>query len=395
MPAREPVSVVGLHGGQWFGREAEQVLRDADVLIGARRQFDLLDPAIGGDRVELWGVLDEVLGLAEARRDGGARVCILAAGDPGFFGLVRLAAARFDDDGLRVHPAPSSVSLAFARVGMHWDDAVVVSAHGRPLEHAVEAVQGLPKVAVLTAPDTPPEALGQALEEAGCTDREAWVCSRLGEPDEDVHRTDVGGLAIGTFDPLSVVVVCVPTETADGPGLTWGRSEDQFAHRDGMITKAEVRAIALGKLALPRAGVLWDVGAGSGSVGVEAARLAPGLRVYAVERDPEAVEGLRANTRGTGVSVVEGEAPEILARLPDPDRAFVGGGGAPVLDEVVDRLAPGGLVVATYATLDGAAHAADRLGSIVQVQVSRGEPAAGSVRLAAANPVFVCWGPEA
>ena len=162
-----------------------------------------------------------------------------------------------------------------------------------------------------------------------------------------------------------------------------------------MITKAEVRAVALGKLALPATGVVWDVGAGSGSVAVECARLAPGLRVYAVERRRDDVERLRQNSSGTGVVVVEGEAPEVLAELPDPDRVFVGGGGLNVLEFVMGRLRPDGVVVATYAALDRAAAAATRLGHVVQVAVSRGAPLGGSgaLRLAAENPVFVCWGP--
>ena len=163
-----------------------------------------------------------------------------------------------------------------------------------------------------------------------------------------------------------------------------------------MITKAEIRAVALGKLALPAAGVLWDVGAGSGSVAVECACLAPGLRVFAVERNPGDAARLRENARGTGIVVVEAEAPAALAGLPDPDRVFVGGGGLDVLESVVDRLRPGGLVVATYAALDRAAAAASRLGHVVQVAVSRGVPLGGSgaLRLAAENPVFVCWGPD-
>jgi precorrin-6Y C5,15-methyltransferase (decarboxylating) CbiT subunit len=163
-----------------------------------------------------------------------------------------------------------------------------------------------------------------------------------------------------------------------------------------MVTKAEVRAVALGKLALPAAGVLWDVGAGSGSVAIECSRLAPGLRVFAVERRADDVERIRRNAGGTGVVVVAGEAPGVLAGLPDPDRVFVGGGGLDVLESVVDRLRPGGLVVATYAALDRAAAAATRLGQMVQVSVSRGMPlgGTGALRLAAENPVFVCWGPD-
>jgi precorrin-6Y C5,15-methyltransferase (decarboxylating) len=213
-----------------------------------------------------------------------------------------------------------------------------------------------------------------------------------------VTRTDLDGLAAGSFPHLAVVIIESPTAfdgPDGGPTLAWGRPDDRYAHRAGMITKAEVRAVALGKLALPAAGVLWDVGAGSGSVAVECSRLAPGLRIFAIERRPDDVERLRLNAAGTGVVVVDGQAPEALAGLPGPDRVFVGGGGLDVLESVMDRLRPGGLVVATYAALDRAAAAANRLGHVVQVAVSRGVHLGGSgaLRLAAENPVFVCWGP--
>jgi precorrin-6Y C5,15-methyltransferase (decarboxylating) len=163
-----------------------------------------------------------------------------------------------------------------------------------------------------------------------------------------------------------------------------------------MITKAEVRAIALGKLALPSRGVLWDVGAGSGSVAVECARLQPGLRVIAVERNPDDAARIDANARahGVGVEVINGAAPAALEDLPDPDRVFVGGGGLDVLDAALHRLRPDGTVVATYALMDRAVQAQKRLGNLVQVAVSRGvEVSDLGMRLAAENPVFLCWGP--
>ena len=402
-----PVAIVGFLGDECFGRAAAEALRSADVVMGIGRLLDALPADVGGKRLDLPGPLAETLALAAERRALGERVCLLASGDPGFFGIVRVATARFGADALRIHPAPSSPAVAFARAGLHWDDAVVVSAHGRPLAAAVEVVLRAPKAAVLTAPDQPPEALGRALLDAGCGPRQVTVCARLGHADESVTATDLPGLAAGTFPDLAVVVLHVPGALdgrggaaegdRGGPTLAWGRPDDRYGHRAGMITKAEVRAVALGKLALPGAGVLWDVGAGSGSVAVECARLAPGLRVFAVERRADDVARLRENARGTGIVVVEGEAPGALAALPDPDRVFVGGGGLNVLESVMDRLRPGGLVVATYAALDRAASAASRLGHVVQVAVSRGVPLGGSgaLRLAAENPVFVCWGPDA
>jgi precorrin-6Y C5,15-methyltransferase (decarboxylating) len=393
-----PVAIVGFLGAEWFGRAAEAALRSADVVLGAARLLDALPADVGGKRIELSGALGEGLDLAAERRELGERVCLLASGDPGFFGIVRVASARFGREALEIHPAPSSVAVAFARAGFHWDDAVVVSAHGRPLAAAVKVALAQPKVAVLTAPDQPPEALGQALRDAGCGPRRITVCSRLGHDDEAVVHTDLDGLAAGSFPPLSVVVL-EASRALDGaaePTLAWGRPEHVYDHRAGMVTKAEVRAVVLGKLALPANGVLWDVGAGSGSVAIECARLAPGLRVFAVERRPDDIERLRLNANGTGVVAVEGEAPDILAQLPDPDRVFVGGGGLNVLESVMGRLRPDGLVVATYAALDRAAAAAGRLGHVVQVAVSRGVPLGGSgaLRLAAENPVFVCWGPD-
>ena len=151
----------------------------------------------------------------------------------------------------------------------------MISAHGRPLAEAARRAVRHPKAAVLVAPDAPPEALGRELRALGARHRRAAVCSRLGEPDERVDVLTLEELAAGSFDSMSVVVLLDGDGVADAPTLEWGRPEECFAARDGLITKSEVRAVALGKLGLPRAGVVWDVGAGSGSVAIEIAALAP------------------------------------------------------------------------------------------------------------------------
>jgi precorrin-6Y C5,15-methyltransferase (decarboxylating) len=398
------VAVVGLLGGVPYGAAAARALAAADVVVGSDRQVAETEglPA-GAERVRLAGPLDGVLDAVAARRAAGRRVCVLASGDPGFFGIVRALGERLGPERLAVHPAPSSVAVAFARLGLSWDDAAVVSAHGRPLDAALRAAARARKVAVLTSPDNPPEAVGKALQAGGADIAAVAVVSRIGDAAERVHRLDLDGLAGGSFDPMSVVLLLREPPAATraagdpGPGLAWGLPEAEFAHRGGMITKSEVRAVALGKLALPPAGVLWDVGAGSGSVAVECARLAPGLDVVAVERDPDQAARVRANAaaHGVAVTVVEGRAPEVLAGLPDPDRVFVGGGGLDVLDAALARLRPGGTVVANYTLMDRAVAAHRRLGHLVQLNVARGAPiGALGVRLVPENPVFVCWGPE-
>jgi len=396
---REPISMVGLIGGQWFGTAAGDALERATAIVGDRRHLDSIPAVLDAKRVAMPSSPAEALDLVAKLAGDGASVCIVVSGDPGFFGLGRLAGARFGS-AVAFHPAPSSVSLAFARAGTNWDDAVVISAHGRPLDETIANVVAARKAAVLTSPEQPPQMLGRTLIDSGCPERDVLVVSRIGETGETgeaVFRGNLATLAAGAFDGLSVVVLTAPGPRDDAVrALSWGLPEDLFEHRDGMITKAEVRAVALGKLALTPTGVFWDVGAGSGSVAAECCRLAPGLRVFAVERRPDDAERIRRNLAGTGASIVEGEAPAALAELPDPDRVFVGGGGAEVLEEVLRRLRPGGRVVAAYAAVERAAAAAQRLGNLVQVSVSRGVPATpgGPLRLQAENPVFVCWGPS-
>jgi precorrin-6Y C5,15-methyltransferase (decarboxylating) len=368
------------------------------VVVASARHLAAVPCPPGATHVAMTAALDDVFDVIEKHRAGGARVCVLASGDPGFFGIVRTLGARFGPDALRVHPAPSSVALAFARLGLHWDDALVVSAHGRDRADAIAQLRAstAAKVAVLCSRDNPPEALARALLADGETDRRAAVLTRIGEPEEAHFTGALATVAEGTFDPMSVLVVeaIAPTTVPGQPTLAWGAPEHEFAHRDGMITKAEVRAIVISKLQLPREGVLWDVGAGSGAVGIECAQLSPGLRVVAIEHDHDSAARIRENARRhrVAIEVVEHRAPEAFASLPAPDRVFVGGGGIDVLDAACAALRAGGIAVATYAIVDRAVAAWQRLGNLCEVAVSRGV-ATGEhgVRLVAQNPVFVAW----
>lgn len=419
-PAADVVHVIGLSGERLdaLSGEARAAISSARVLVGGRRHLtwwrDQSSPGGDGEPrlVEIAADADAVSQeVARSVRAGLGPVAVLASGDPGFFGIVRALLRTIDRRALHVVPAPSSVALAFARVGLPWDDAVVVSAHARPLDDALAALRTAGKVAVLTSPATPPEAIGAALMASGCSCDLAVVCSSLGGSEESVREVTLEELAGGAFDPLSVVVLLGPgglpltgwsashpEPESGGRVLAFGLPADRFAHRDGMITKDEARAVVLAKLALPPSGVLWDIGAGSGSVGIECALVQPGLTVLAVEAAAEDAARVNENARRhrVGVHVVTGSAPEVLAGLPAPDRVFVGGGGLPVLRVALERLAPGGRIVATYAALDRAAVAADLLGNLVQIGVDTGRRLPdGSWRLEAHNPVFVTWGPDA
>lgn len=395
------LDVVGLHGGECFGPLARQALAAADVVVGAQRLHDDLDRvnqvALSAERIKLFGPLDKVLDLIEERVGQGQRVCMVASGDPGFFGIERLLVGRFGT-AVAVHPAPSSIALAFARAQIHWDDATIVSCHGRPLARALPHILGASKVAVLVSNTTPPQAVGAALLDAGAPHRHAVVVSRIGEADESLTRTDIAGLADGTFDPLSVLILTAEQQPiAVNAIVGWGRPIAEYEHRASMITKPEVRAVVLSKLELFGAGVLWDVGACSGSVGIEAARLAPGLRVYAIEQNSNDCERIRSNANRVALTVIEQAAPEAYQDLPDPDRVFVGGGGITSFVAACDRLRSGGTVVATYATMQSALEALQHLGAsgqLVQMSTNRGVPVGpkATLRLQADNPVFIVWG---
>jgi precorrin-6Y C5,15-methyltransferase (decarboxylating) len=384
----------------------QRALALADVVAAARRWLDGLPT--GPASIEITGDLAAALDAIAAAHAAGNRVVVLAAGDPLYFGVGRALAERLGPSSLDVRPAPSSIAAAFGRIGVPWDDAVVVSAHGRPLADAVAAIGRTHKAAVLTSPENPPERIGAELARRRASFDRIIVASDLGMPSEALSEgPDADWLAGGSFPALSVVIllrgggVSSTATLASGQGsrssIAFGLGEDEYEHRDGMITKAEVRAVVIARLALPPSGVLWDVGAGSGSIGIEAALLAPGLDVFAIERSAEDAGRIRRNTahHSAAVDVVEGSAPDVFATLPPPDRAVVGGGGIDVLDAVLERLNPAGRVVATFASLDRALAGADRLGALVQVSVSRGTRLPdGSLRLSSLDPVFVCWGPS-
>ncbi len=408
-PDGAAVTVVGIASDSLgaVGKQAAAALERAVAVVAGRRQLELFARWFPASRAERFEVAaDAQAAAAEVRRlmAAGRPVTVLASGDPGFFGILRVLLDAVDRHQIAVFPAPSSVSLAFARLALPWDDAAVISVHGRPLADALAALRQAAKAAVLTSPEVPPEAVGRALLDEGLTVDLAAVCSRLGTKDEVVLEVDLRELAAGRFDPLSVVVLVGPGGLPAMGGrpeatkrLAWGLPESRYRHRAGMITKAEVRAVALAKLRLPETGVLWDLGAGSGSVGIEAALLCPGLTVFAVEQDTEAVAAIAANAQSLGapLHVVTGRAPEATAALPAPDRVFVGGGGLAVLEAALKRLRPGGVVVATFSAVERAAAAAGLLGHLTQVTVHPGQRLPdGSWRLTGQHPVFVAFGPE-
>jgi precorrin-6Y C5,15-methyltransferase (decarboxylating) len=387
------ITVIGYDGSP-LPEGARERLADAELVVGGERHLAAVDT--GAAATLVWSDIPAgVDALLELDGDG----VVLASGDPGFFGPLRRLREATDD--VEVLPALSSVQLAFARAGLPWDDALVVSAHGRDPRQALNACRAHPKVAVLTGPGSGPAELGAALAGTG---RRLLVGEHLGTADERCTWVSAEQAAVGTWEDPNVVVVVDPErQLAAGKRWiagrenppSWALPDDAFAHRDGMVTKAEVRALVLARLG-PRPGdLVWDLGAGSGSVAVECGRL--GAAVVAVEK--ASVEHLQANVAafGVDVQVVQGSAPEVLADLPDPDAVFVGGGGADVAAIVRAAVARGPrVVVVALAALDRVADVQQALAPYtvdgVQLQASRLRALGPATGLAATNPVLVLWG---
>jgi precorrin-6Y C5,15-methyltransferase (decarboxylating) len=343
----------------------------------------------------------------------GRPAVMLASGDPLWFGIGRLLLLRFGSERLRFQPAPSSLQLAFARLGRPWQDASWISLHGRDPEPLAAALQKRPAaLAVLTDPGRGgADEVRRILRASGLEAAYAlWLCERLGHPRERVQRLAPGEPVPVDCDPLHLVLLIAepPPPPADPEALPlFGLDDGLFLQHDdrpGLMTKREVRIQLLADLELPAAGVLWDVGAGVGSVGLEALRLRPGLAGWLVEQRGGSAALIAANAERLGVraaGIHEGRAPEALAQLPDPDRVLIGGGGrerGAVLAAVLQRLQPGGVVVIPLATLEALAELRPLLEqagcrvAVAQHQAWRGAPLADGTRLAPLNPVLVLQG---
>jgi precorrin-6Y C5,15-methyltransferase (decarboxylating) len=400
MNARDRIAVVGIRddGPASLDPAARVMVQEAELLCGGRRHLALF-PEHPAERFVISADLDALVDRL-SHEIGRRRAVVLASGDPCFYGIGPILAERLGRNRVEIMPNVGAVALAFARLGEAWHDATVVSAHGRPLDRAVRQALGAQKLAVLTDAVNTPAAVARALLEAGAEDAPAWVFEHLGGPAERIHPGTLGEIAQRSFADLNLLVALrreVPPRYRD-----FGRPEADFRHRGGLITKAEIRAVSLSKLRIRPDGILWDVGAGCGSLSIEAAELMPRGTVYAAERSREQIELLRENLaalRPAGhVEIVEGEAPDSLASLPPPDAVFVGGSGgalAGILDLAHDRLISGGRVVVNVATLEHLAECAAWCRTagiepeIVQVSIARGTDIAGLTRLAAQNPVFV------
>ncbi|WP_436527248.1 precorrin-6y C5,15-methyltransferase (decarboxylating) subunit CbiE [Actinoplanes sp. HUAS TT8] len=390
------VTVVGIGAG-WFqdlSRTATAALHDADLIFGSARQLALLPGSVTAER-RAWPspMLPALPGLFEDARD--RRICVLASGDPMFHGIGATLARVLGPERLRVLPHPSSVSLAAARLGWDLARTDVVSLVTAPVAALGRALNPGRRILVLSSGADTPAAVAGYLTGRGFPDALITVLEQLGGPDERLVTGAAGDWTMPAGDPLNVIAV----ECGDGPRLPVvpGLPDDAFA-TDGQLTKREVRAVTLAALAPAPGELLWDVGAGSGSIGIEWLRAHPACRAVAVEPDAARVATITANAAALGVPhlrVVHGRAPEALDDLPAPDTIFIGGGVTRhgVLENCLERLKPAGRLVANAVTVESEAVLAGayaRLGGeLTRLTVQRGSPVGGFTGWRSFMPVTI------
>jgi precorrin-6Y C5,15-methyltransferase (decarboxylating) len=386
------ITVVGIGADGWEGLTpaAREAILAADEVLGSTRQLELLPARVPPRRAwpsPLAPALEELL----ARRQG--TVCVLASGDPMLHGIGATLAARVERERLRVIPQVSAFSLACARLGWAAADVELISAVGRAAEVVVRALQPGRRIVVYVTGCDGAAAIARVLCEHGASASRLVVLEQLGGDAERVLETTAAAFGDRRVDPLHVVAI----ECARDPGAVLRPRvpglPDEAYESDGALTKWTIRSVTLAALA-PRPGaLLWDVGAGSGSIAIEWLRTEPSARAIAVERRADRLERVRRNALALGVPMLEavaGQAPEVLGSLAAPDAVFVGGGvSVPgMLDTCWRALTPGGRIVANAATLEGeAALAAVRArygGELLRLEVAHAEPLGG----------FTAWRPQ-
>lgn len=388
------MSIVGIgeDGLDGLSPAARAAIEQAEIVFGGARHLALAGAAVKG-RTEIWPSpfnVDKVLSLR------GRNVCVLASGDPFLHGVGATLARHVSAAEMRVLPAPSSFSLAASRLGWPLGEVTCPTVHGRALDLIRAHLHPGRRLLVLTSDGAGPSEIAELLTESGFGGSVLHVLEALGGPRERVRRATAAAFDPADIDPLNLVGI----EVAAGEGariipLTPGLPDDLYEN-DGQLTKREIRALTLAALAPRRGELLWDVGAGAGSIGIEWMLADPSLRAIAIEERPERTARIRRNAASLGVpglEVVEGQAPGVLAGLPAPDAVFIGGGASEpgVLDAAITALRPGGRLVVNAVTLETEAlliaqHAL-RGGELTRLSVARAAPVGGLTGWRPAMPV--------
>jgi precorrin-6Y C5,15-methyltransferase (decarboxylating) len=398
---------VGSDGLAGLTSRARALLLEAEVVFGPEAVLRLL-PEVRAEKRVVGADLQETLAALNGEL-GRKRTVLVAGGDPLFYGVARYLCDRLGKDRFEVLPHVSTMQLAFARIKESWEEAYLTNLQTHPLATILDRIRTAEVVGLFTTEEEGPNEIARVLLERGLDYFRVFVCENLGAPDERVTQGELVEVRDLEFAPLNVVILKRKPGRPDRPAAAahlrrFGNPDDVFAQsrpKSGLITQAEVRAIALAQMALGPASVVWDIGAGSGSVAIEAARLSDPGPVYAIEQDAADYHLILANADNFGVrnlKAIHGVAPDVFADLPAPDAIFVGGTGhevARLLEAAWQALRPGGRLVVNVATLEslGTTYAVlKRLAGpvgVLLINVARGTEQLETLRFEAVNPTFL------
>lgn len=397
---------VGDDGAEGLTSRARQLIENADLLIGSEHSLK----TAGRTNCERLEVGSDLRVLVEhIEKDPGRKIVVLASGDPLFYGVARYLCDKLGKDRFEVVPHVSSMQLAFARVKESWDEAYLTNLATQDLATALERIRTAEKVGLFTTPEAAPADVARALLDAGIDYFHAYVCENLGSPDERVTDGELADVGQQTFAPLNVMILVrkanVPDRSVETPSRRlFGNPDLAFAQsrpKRGLITPMEVRCIALAELDLEPTSTVWDIGAGSGAVAIEAACVAAKGTTYAIEMDPQDHQLITANIQTFGVENVVpvlGKAPDAWAELPAPDAIFVGGTGRTVsriVEQALIRLRPGGRLVANVASIENLSDVQKVLrehtgeARVRMISLAHGNYQLERIRLEAMNPSFL------
>jgi precorrin-6Y C5,15-methyltransferase (decarboxylating) len=393
---RRWLSIVGIgeDGVAGMSQAARELVSGAEIVFGGKRHLALAAPLIRG-AARSWPSPFE-RAVEEVLSHRGRRVCVLASGDPYFYGVGSVMALHVDPQEMRVVPAPSAFSLAAARLGWGLPATALVSLHGRALDLVRPHLAPGARVLALTSDGEGPAALARLLAQAGFGPSRLTVLEALGGPRERVRTASAAQFNLGPIGDLNVVAIEVTAEPGARIIARAGGLSDALFEHDGQITKREIRAVTLSALAPRRGELLWDIGAGAGSVAIEWMLADPSLRAIAIEPRPERAARIRRNATALGVpalEVVEREAPAALENLPRPDAIFVGGGASEkgVLDAAAAALHSGGRLVVNAVTLATESLLIERRallgGELTRIAIARAGPLGGRTGWRPAMPV--------
>lgn len=387
------------------------LIEKAEVLAGGRRHLAYF-PDFSGKKIE---IAKDLAGLASSLRQllaDNAAIVVLASGDPLFYGIGAFLCREFKADEIDVYPNISAVAAAFARLRLPWQDARIISCHGRSLDKSrISEFASADKLAVMTGPTAPPDKIYEQLSENKITGFDICVMERLGAPEESLRWFAPGQKVVGPFAEPNLMILLrqaagdqTPEEPTAPPVVRPGLPDELFDYEAGLITKSEIRAVTLAKLRLPANGIVWDLGAGSGAVAIEAAALMPAGKIFAVEKKQDRLAHIQANCdrfRVANVVIHPGVLPDALGALPDPDRIFIGGGGAAlsaIMEKSAARLRPGGIMVVNTVLLTSMSQCLstfEQLGfeaEITQIQINRDHAMPHGRMLQGGNLVWIIKG---